>query len=589
MTSDDPVQPDKASNGGATLTVDGSEVQNGSTAKRPHSAPDEFFANKQVSESFAAFLRANTNIWRLRRHDRFTPLDFHLAEHQLTLQGRIDKALLERFRDQTDLPELDEWDISHGDELTFYLPALSEPKELLIEFSSTDEAGQSLPILTRMDGSQVSAAYVLSALTQGAEGLPEGQDAGDPLDDQDIVAATMLLTLLAYQNPNALAVRINHWPMNHGRLPRRGPLPEDALEDWIFWEGELFRADLGEPLLRELAPLIRGQSGGQVELTIPEETRQGGLAHFPTVSSLALHSIRDLLRIVIEFAPEWVEESSDTKTRADLLGDPELLARAVAARAEHGLRIIGELWEDGASEEAKRELFRVLPRWTAYVICTVRLGVPFLVKFKQVLPLSARLSRLKVWLRALSTKLDLPIAFKDAAAVHVEITLRDPELSLGRGIRVISGDEDVGEPSDYFGTTLEASEQVVQFYSSRRDGERSEQDAPLGRLYLRVPLRLTLTVWLGYALTAFAMTAAAVYLVVVWWRFLRRGETLEVEPVATVSALAITISLWLTTVAHRRPIVHRKLVGWRLWFVITLFAMLAGPVCLAVRELVGLR
>jgi hypothetical protein len=546
----------------------------------------ETFVGRRQAEALAVFLKANATHWRIRRHDKFVPFDFHLAEHQITLQGRIDNALLERFAGTNSTDDADSFELEPGSPLALYLPAISQRKELLVDFSTRDESGRSLPILARMEGSQISAAYALAALSNG-----EMRTRRTDLTPAEVLAASVVLTLVAYINPYSLVVRVRDWGRECGfRLEKAAPLRGDALEAWIYSEAELFLSGAGDHLVERLEPLLARQAGGENETVLPDAIRRGGIEHFPWLSSVLLHGARDLLRLTVEFAPAWRADGSAEPIRGELMDDPAALVSAAAEYASVGLDTIERLvqnQEQGRRSAATEEMFRMLPRWTAYTACTVRVGFPFLIKIHEVLPLHPRVSTLKVWLRAIATKIDVPIPFKDAAALHVEVVLKDPELKLGKGLTV-TDETDSLRPREnathYFGTISRASDQVAQLYSSRRDGETAERDVFPARL--RFYVKLTLSILIGYWLTALALSAAAVFVSREWFALLFRDEPLEASSVSTVMALAVTVSLWLVGVSHRRPIVHRKLILPRILFAVTVAVMLSWPLIWLVKGIV---
>src|SRR2546423_149895 len=126
--------------------------------------PEAFFAaDPAFASAFAAFLRQHPDLWRTRRLDHFCPLDLRLAEHRITVQGRIDPSMLERFlRTEGSVLNIRRPDVAAGDELTVYVPVARFPKRIFLNFSIRSETGGTLSLLTRSEGATVGALNLLS-------------------------------------------------------------------------------------------------------------------------------------------------------------------------------------------------------------------------------------------------------------------------------------------------------------------------------------------------------------------------------------------------------------------------------------------
>jgi hypothetical protein len=350
------------------------------------------------------------------------------------------------------------------------------------------------------------------------------------------------------------------------------------------------------------------------------------LAPFPTVDALLLYGIRDLLKVLLNQTALWRAAGAYINPRAELADDPRSLITTARDVFERGMVNLALLVET-ASPEAKSEFANFLSRYTAYVYTEVELGQPFLVKFRRVLPIGRTILGLKELKQAMGqTRVFLPLYLKDANSMHVAVALPDPEIrfglekgeinllkkprwirifghrfELGRvkegrrhhkvgdwSLRVREADGELKEVplSQHFGLVDEASEQLVHFYSARGRYEGRQYDYPLGSVTLVVPLKLTLTVFGAYFLSALFFGVAATYAGVMWFHALVHERLpSHFDALLAVNALAITLSLWLTTTQHRRPIMHKKLLPARYAFFIAMFVLLVAPGTFGVYEI----
>lgn len=574
----------------------------------------ELFAYAEFPETFAGFLRHRRHLWATRRTDRFTPLDINLAEHHLTIQGSIGPELVNNFLalygEDLLIPEKPE--VRDGEILSLYIPAASFPKRQLLRFSVRDAKDAALPILSRSEGAPIAAREILALLILSKNIEMEELD--------DVSRQRALKTLIAtvvFQDPHRLAERLQRWES------RRDPLRPDAgleaaedesdLQRWIEQEAEEFLPRSGDDILQAVTPTLeRLQELDRAWAWIPVSARPDGLRYFPTVGALLLHGVQDLLKNVLQFADPWKPEEPDGGDAvaahggaAEARGEPDesgqraILARRSEALAKEVKRVLAELpiletlltaqQHDGATSE----FFRSLDRWTAYVVTTIRLKVPFIVKFDQTLPLLRnpedweQFSWLKKKRRLFSTHHEYPLALRDALAVHAELVMNDLEIRYDQTEVVeVQGTQRI-PVSDVFGNELRASSRLIHRYSSKRPDPTSESDAGTAarrHLYLRVPIRLVKSIRYGYAAASAAFLATAGYVLgTVVWAFVNDTDIERIEAPVIAGSLAVTLSLWLTAVQHPRPVVYRKLWLARRCFYLSLLITIGALTAYALR------
>lgn len=574
----------------------------------------DLFTYGAFPPAFAAFLRQNPGYWRLRRVDRFRPIDTNLALHRATLQCRIDPALLDRFldlyEDDLDLPETT---YGGGDELTVYVPVMRFPKRLLLDFTTADDAGKSIQLLTRTEDSSVAASFIISLLVEGLD---------RELRDREVVALHVILSTLIAQNPHDLEDRINEWVRERcakgedRRYSPENPLRPRDLSAWIHDEGEDFQPGLGTALQAALAPLLWAAAIDRPQRYMPGDAeadrvgaldvpdpRQGGLKHLPSMSYVLLHAVHDLLRMSVEFAPSWSDdentqpEDGNHVLQSDLMADPLLLIRHLQHNVLPGIRVLRELLRGPRRGDALPDLLRDLDSWTAYVVKDIRLGVPFSITFTQTLPL--RTEDLKWprpvrwiegrWRTVWRSNHRYPIPLKDAPSMHVEVDVPDPELRIPLkpgyppkrlGILVwIPGKREtyLDKPLDAFDAEARPSDRIVHFYSSRRAEESRRLDDLAPYVHLYVPIRLTFGVLFGYLAASVAFVLAAIF---VGWEAFPTIVTAERPPLlletVEVAILSVTLSLFLVSTQHPSPLVTRKILGARLAFAVSIATILAA-------------
>jgi hypothetical protein len=572
--------------------AEGSEVSKDNGDDASPIEVEELFGRPLFPETFATFLRFNPALWRMRRVDRFVPQDLDLAEHQTSIQGLIDVSLLEEFlARRTDVLRLPDVEARNGDPITLFVPAISAPKRLLLNFSARGEGGESLPMLSRAEGSTIVARDLLSRLLRNSVGRVDGLE--DLTRAHERLSA--LITTLVFLNPHRLAERLERWPHRRHRLRGDRGLDRRDLVEWVRQEGEEFIADGGQLLAGELASFLQKErlAGGP----LPERMRPDGLRYFPTLESLLLHGVQDLLKIVVQSEEAWGAGSDELNRRAALMRDMSGIAIRVSD-ALNGLPLLYELLSRQRDHSATVELYRHLDRWTAFAVVDARLGVPFVLKFSQTLPLTERRKRrwfLKPFVyvrdkfRLFRTFHLYPLAGQDAISVHAEVAVPDPELRLPRRSAVVRArGRRRRRVHHIFGHELRPTGRLLHRYSSRRPEATKPPTltpAAAGELFLRVQLKLLRSIRYGYTFAPVAFLMAGAYVSwVVGDALIDHRTVAKPETQLAVGALAATLSLWLTAVQHRRAVVYRKLWLARRLFYLALYLTLIPLALYGLRE-----
>jgi hypothetical protein len=257
-----------------------------------------------------------------------------------------------------------------------------------------------------------------------------------------------------------------------------------------------------------------------------------------------------------------------------------------------------------SQEPALKELMNDLDTWIAYVPMTVRLGLPFNIKFMETIPLRVPEFRLGGLLGKIEGKLRTvfgtnhryPIPLKDAPSLHLEVKLDHQELRIplkeglpDRRLGLIvwpEGEQPIrGEIDDVFDGDARPSDRILHFYSSRRSNEAPLLDRVAPDLLLFVPLRLTAVMFWGYLAGATAFLAAAGFvgyqLIPTTWTGQSPGL---VEEVTVVSSLTVTLSLWLISMPQTAPVVLRKL-----WLARSAFYLAMVGILVSVIAVMGAR
>jgi hypothetical protein len=553
-------------------------------------APSDLFgANETFAVAFASFLRRNPEAWRVRRTDRFRPVDLHLADHEIALQGRVDPGLLQRFAEfEADPPiDLDQALLRKNESLTVYLPAIVQSKRLHLGFS-VHRGRERLPRISHFESARITAVHLLTIL----------------IGDRDITVGEArrlhrVLTTLAFQNPVGLEQRIGAWVQNRPKNVRRAWEHGQALEDeqlleWIHAEAEGFLEGLGPPLRAVADAYLKGASAraGDSPPYSLAPASVSALGHFGDVTSLLLHDIRDVLKTLVSLAPVLESQAAGTTfTRQMLMERPERLARHVEDQVLRGLdsllKLLKPLSEAPAPTTVREEFQKELEAWTVYIPLDIALGRPFTLRFRETISIGPRLNFARQLGFAFSGSHLYPIPLKDADGVHVEVEIPDPALQLGRRLPVVAlipGQESAWRqpeiPMDtVFGSVERASERFVHLYSSRMRREATQYDRLLPYLRLKVRLRLTWAVLIGHLYAATAFLLAALYIGSA--AIPHAVEEREIAPqdlrvIVTVGALTVTVSLWLTAIQYPRPVTFKKLTPARMVLYLALLSILVS-------------
>jgi hypothetical protein len=489
-----------------------------------------------------------------------------MAEHVTMVQSVIHAEVLNSFLDNyasdMKLPP-EHW--SNGDALTLYVPVLSHAKRLLMGFAIRDGAGDDLPILSREESAQVAALDLQTLLKEKAIGKVAA------LEDADRAAKIrVLLAAIVFQNPHRLSVRIDpEWKKASLRIDRG--LSEEDLRNWIATEVNLVMPQSADVILTKLEDALNGL---KTERTDPQppiftpEVRPDGLRFFPTVRSMLLHGAQDLMKAVVQAE----SAASGGRKRLALLRDPAAMGEAMAgALAE--LDALENLLKQQPSNDksAVAELARHFDRYTVYAIVTIRLGVPFLARSEEIVPLlrserRPRLGKRQGITRLLRTYHDYPLAAKDALGVHAELVVSAPELLFGAPQ---VGQTRDGQTTnwklrpDVFGDRLAMPGRRIHLYSSRRPEETSAREPTEDirtHIYARVRIKMIRPVIFGYLCAAAAFALSAVTIAWVTAYDLIKGSSVSsLDAYVTVGGLAVTFALLLTGVRHPNRIAHQKI------------------------------
>lgn len=131
---------------------------------------------------------------------------------------------------------------------------------------------------------------------------------------------------------------------------------------------------------------------------------------------------------------------------------------------------------------------------------------------------------------------------------------------------------------DYaFGNYWRPSDRLLHFYSSRQLHEAANRDFIAPYLNLFVPLRFMRSVFIGYTASIIAYLLAAAFVGGSLTEAMIDGSRPALLPeVVAVGALAVSLSLWLTTSLSQEPIVNQKLVVARHLLAVSVAIILAA-------------
>jgi hypothetical protein len=563
------------------------------------------FDHRLFAETFAAFLRQNSSRWRLRRTDRFSPLDVDLAEREVTLTLRIDRQLLRDFAVQEgEVIGVSAADIRNPQAVTAILPVLDHPKRLLLQARQSLD-GHQLPGLQRYDEARILARDLLARLYNGRTD-PRGARRPITGEDGESMAQLRLVTSIAlFNDPHRLKERLVEWCNRNGRdvalvEPNGGLARRDDLKSWIHEEAEEFLPNLGAVLLSALEPQVdihHGRTRDTVEgergCWITEELRPGGLAYFPTLQLLLLHGIQDVLKLVIETA-DTRPIKGDSSDRATLINDRDELAQRTldVFSAIPNLEILLKAQNDGP---AFLDFVRYLDRWISYAAVTFQPGVPFSITFSDISPLDrpggAELTKRErarrlVW----RTNHWYPLPLRDALSVHVEVVSREAEIVTSH-CRVVRRERNGSliDVHQVFGQKSEPSGRLRHRYSSKLVDDRSTPgvatESP-NSVFLETRYKLLTNVKAAYLAASVTFTAAAAFLVTAAIRgWNNHLSSAVVSDAVLVGTLSTTLGLWLITTQYRVPVIQRKLFLARWWMYATVATSVAALAVLGSRRL----
>ena len=211
---------------------------------------------------FASFLRRRGDAWRHRRTDEFTPLDLWLARRSLTIQGDIGLDLIDGFRTEEPgtISRRARRALHVGTPLRVYLPFAAFPKRVLLNFGARGADEAAVPLLTRLQGSEISGDHLLRIL-EGAASLVPGAPTPTPASR---AGARLVSAALAMLQPVPLCERLTRWDPGWVELQEQ----TDILE-WVREEGNGFQRGLGNEIHRELFPGDRLITGAELGRSFP--------------------------------------------------------------------------------------------------------------------------------------------------------------------------------------------------------------------------------------------------------------------------------------------------------------------------------
>jgi hypothetical protein len=545
----------------------------------------DLFRHRLFAENFAAYLRRNPARWRLRRSDSWTPQDLHIARRHVSLVGRIDQQLIADFVALRGAElGIAKNAAARVHELTCYVPTFSHPKRLLLHPVQTMN-GAPLPALHRYDDSRVLARDILALLIDAQHPVSADHLPIDELNDPKGAAPLrlqLLLSVLVFNDPHRLWERLRDWVRGRGDDAVAhfhldgGLVDERLLLAWITKEGDEFARGLGPKLRDELAPavqaycaslaLLRAQTQEpEAPFYIDPGFREGALAVFPTIDSLLLHGIQDLLKMTVQTASTRQRDNQSKSQRAELILQPSELAKRARAVLDERTTLT-KLLRNQVDDYAFRELVRHLDRWVSYSTVTVRPNVPFIIEFDRIEVFRIQeeteartLDRVK---RLFDTKHTYDLPLKDALSVHVNVRSDEPEIEIGRRrVMALRADRKLEPIDEVFGHKFE-THRLVQRYSSKRplEGDEPETATLTGKqVFLETRFVLARNIRTGYTLAALSFLLVAVFVFYVCLRAIRDGSTKGLDQALTTGTLATGLALWLITTQYRVRLIHHKL------------------------------
>jgi hypothetical protein len=571
--------------------------------------------------TFASFLRRRSTEWRLRRRDFFVPIDFHLVQRQITLHGQINAGLLDEFRTEQQLPELD----TEEERTWIYLPFATFPKQILLDFSTFDPSGVRIPLLTRAQAAHVTAEHLFGLFPRYAR----------PRSLEERSAAMIALETIAASSPIALAAHQRYWLHNivarrAGWRKRRSIRARSALSDqalfelWFETEANAFN-----DRLQDQTNDIRAALWDYILTTslIPSAdfaSRQE--FPFASLTEVLALSVQEALRIVADLHPSEYREGLNPRNRVlarrlqylpdgiraldrmleQMTAEPQRQREELESRYELSARRRGETHPrtrdlrhrveaarvDEAAASAlllaiQREIMTSSVSWMAYLVVPIRVGFPFHYRACEQLPL-----KIPGWwtrqLRRLHTRQIYHVDVLDSQATHIEVHIDDPALKLAlRAPRVAFATEPQKaiarrraprtsntwrRPEDVFAREFRESDRLAHFYTASRASQAPYRGRS-GRILLSVQYNVVATIKTSY-LIALAAVAGAISYAAYEWTNGRSAPGGRVN-VVTIAVPLFAVIIAFMTARERRPLAHGKLEAFRLAFYAGVAALVA--------------
>jgi hypothetical protein len=544
----------------------------------------EFAAHdRRFRERFALFLREAADLWRQRRTDTFTPIDVAMATHTVTIQGAIEPDIVEHFLATDREFEGVEVEVQAGDELTLYIPTSRVPKRLLLNFNVTDGAGRRLPLVTRMDDAPIIA-----------DGLADRFGLVAPTLSQDkLDALRYVLTALIYLNPEDLVTQVGDWARYAGKgFGSGGGLDTGSLGEWVELDADFYETNFGQLLAYVLERRFVDDRADDSFLRIPSSLGQP-LSAFPSLTQLLLHASRDIARVTFAFTPpasaEHVDHLAQVAKERELQVSDAALSLAARVR-EHflpGIDVLQSASQAADGADVVAALINDIETWTPFLIANVRIDESFVLRTEET-----------VWFTREAERDEqvYPLTLTDAMSSHVELRLDDPEIyiplrpSPARGMRQEFDPQSVyfrgllrnvpfsdggssafrdiriaGDPAVIFEGEVATSERMMHFYATHSEGEHTHL-TKIEHVQLIVPIKLTRIVHYAFLGATSALWVAAFFIGwQAWWVGVGHGQLSShlIAPVVTLSALSVTVGLWLVQAQYKSALVARKLRSWR--------------------------
>lgn len=540
-------------------------------------------SSKLAEENFriglAGYLRRNPTRWRVRRRDYLMPLDFHLARRQITLQAQIDPILLQQFL-ESEPGMLAPASIDGEGRLLVYLPFASYPKRVVLDFTTLDHAGQRLSLLTRAQGSAVTAEYLFTLLAQGRQNLDEDRSIG----------LFLILQGLAAISATSLRAQIEAWSGqkfaelgDHDVLFRQWFRHQLDVFSEGFPDAQTQRLERRLARFRERCPIIDFRSPGPT----PSSAERAECV-FGSLTDIVLFGVHDILSVLSSQAPPELPRGAAQHidaVRSQLvqylplgLEALQYLVGSLRTRSDKYARLVS------LQEATERELSLAAVSWVAYVVAPIRVAEPFHFRISELLPLEIPED---IWERnkiRRETNHSYQIHPLDAQATHIEIATEDPEIVIDpSATRVLAGEE-YHPPADFFRSLFQDSHSIVHFYTASESFEHPFRDTnePL-RLIIRYKLPNAMKV--AYLFIVCALLADTGWNSYEW--ILSDPDQSTRLALVSVGAGFVGLVLFFLTVQHKRPLVQGKLEVVRLVVYGCLILLILLPIYGWIKRSVG--